>query len=125
MNVKRINLNFGGIPSHGYVGDFRCLEKISADMNVNIPDDYVAFLRHSNGGHPEVGSFSLGRNDANLFDVDFFYATDTPGVECVEDIYFKWKDTLGNRALPIGRDGGGNQIYLALIEGREEVWLYI
>jgi hypothetical protein len=32
---------------------------------------------------------------------------------------------LGEQALPIGQDGGANQIYIDLASGGESVWVYL
>ena len=46
-------------------------------------------------------------------------------MELVQDVLEKWVPFLGNRTLPIGRDGGGNQIFLDMNSEPETVWIVL
>jgi len=126
MNVVRLNINVNGISSAGYVGD-DLPSKLNRLIGRDVPGSYVEFLEQADGGHPEIGCFHVegdGRKD-NLFDVDWFYSVNNPGVESIEGAISLWRETLGSSCLPIGRDGGGNQIYLELGDKVPAVWLYL
>jgi hypothetical protein len=71
MDVKRLGMNFVGRPSLGYSGDF----EVDSIAWRKIPRDYIDFIRVADGGHPEVGSFSLpGTDERNVLDADVFYS---------------------------------------------------
>ncbi|NQY38277.1 MAG: SMI1/KNR4 family protein [Alteromonadaceae bacterium] len=124
MNIDRLNINVAGIKSLGFSGDLSSLESL---VGCKLPEVYVEFLNLSNGGHPEINCFELQGDTSgnNLFDVDYFYSIDNPQVENLRDVYVQWKHILGFNNFPIGRDGGGNQIYLDLESEISSVWLYL
>lgn len=126
MNIDRLNINVGGVASPGFSGDAAELDRLAATAGGVLPDSYVAFLRAADGGHPEVGSFSVQEGEPDeLFDVDWFFSVADPRVERVADALSQWSAVLGPGALPIGRDGGGNVIYLRLGPPDPPVWLYV
>ncbi len=127
MNTERLNINVNGVPSPGYSGDKDLFSELASLVNSDIPDVYIEFLTKVNGGHPEIGCFSAldDTSGSNLFDVDWFYSIDNPSVENVKDMLSEWGNVLGPKNLPIGRDGGGNQIYLNLESDNPTVWLYL
>lgn len=126
MDTKRLNINFAAIPSVGYVGSESAFDEIEQLVGKKVPSGYVLFIREADGGHPEVGSFTtlVGPRD-NWFDVDLFYSIGTVQEVNVKDMYARWQHLLGKHSLPIGRDGGGNQIYLDLSDQQKSVWIYL
>ncbi|MCP3675257.1 MAG: hypothetical protein GY829_12400, partial [Gammaproteobacteria bacterium] len=64
-------------------------------------------------------------NKDNLFEIDVFYSIDNPSVDSLKDVFASWEETLGSKSLPIGSDGGGNQIYLKFESEEHSVWLYL
>ena len=127
MDVARLNINVGGRPSPGFSGDTRDFLEIETLVGGAVPASYVELMRLADGGHPEIGSChpkdaTWGRG---LFDLDCFYAVVNPDVENVRDAYARWGKVLGKGALPLGQDGGGNQVYIALSGGAAPVWLHI
>jgi hypothetical protein len=126
MNVERLNINVGGDRSPGFVGSDEDFENIGALIGAQLPNDYVDFIKAADGGHPEVGSFFLSsdRTD-NSFTVDWFYTFSNPDVEDIKTAINRWRDILGRKMLPIGRDAGGNQFYLELTDVVPTVWIYI
>lgn len=127
MNIERLNINVGGVTSPRFSGDSALLADLESLVGCKIPAEYVGFLGEANGGHPEIGCFTIlgEENDDNLFEVDSFYSIDNPAVDNVKDILVNWIETLGAKNLPIGSDGGGNQIYLNLEDEQSSVWLYL
>jgi hypothetical protein len=126
MNVRRLNVNVGGIPSKGFSGSRSKFRQIESLVGAKLPESYVDFIREADGGHPEIGCFFAQSGDVNdLHGVDWFYALENPAVESVADTILGWRSTLGPKTLPIGRDGGGNQIYLDLSGDTSTVWMYL
>lgn len=124
MDLERLNINIGGLPSLGYRGDGSVLNHVASLVGAGLPSSYVELIRTADGGHPEVGCFSpLGTDDENLFEIDYFYAFGNSSVERVQDVLERWGHLLGEHTLPIGRDGGGNQIFLDMSSDSETVWI--
>lgn len=126
MDIGRLNININGIASTGFNGNHAVFEEIGTRLGILIPDDYVSFIRTVDGGHPEIGSFVVpGSSPENFFDVSWFYSFANPQVENIQRAIDRWANVLGPRNLPIGKDGGGNQIYLNFNEPVVSVWLYL
>ena len=126
MDLERLNINIGGFPSLGYQGDINVFEHIASLVGAPLPSSYLELIRTADGGHPEIGCFSpLGADDESFFEIDCFYAVGNYDVERVQDVIEKWRSLLGEYTLPIGRDGGGNQIFLDMSSGSEVVWIFL
>ena len=125
MNIKRLNINIGGQPSIGFGGDKKKFNDLSLLIGSELPESYMEFICKADGGHPEMGYFRLQKNCAidNSIDIDWFYSLANRNVEIVNDVYKNWVAVLGNKFLPLGRDGGGNQVYIELDSA--SVWLYL
>jgi len=126
MDLERLNINVGGVRAPGFVGDEEAFEKTGTLIGVQLPKDYVNFIKAADGGHPEVGSFFLnGDRIDNSFSVDWFYTFSNPNVENINAAINQWGNILGPKMLPIGRDAGGNQFYLNLADVVPTVWIYL
>jgi cell wall assembly regulator SMI1 len=122
-NINELNINEGGTavvregPSVAVVGDFE------RQFGVSLPCDYVAFLRQTNGGHPEIDSFvPFGCHNLNRFNVDCFcHLSDCSDSDTLSlwRAARDWRDILGSLCIPFAQDGGGNQIYFDLARGAE------
>lgn len=118
-NLIELNLNEGGefvrrmAPSNEEINNF---EKL---LGVKLPEDYLEFLRFSNGGHPELDSFLPENADAdNRWAINRFYSLGAGyEPEDLKFVYDNWKSILGERCFPIAADGGGNQLYLDMANG--------
>lgn len=126
MNIARLNINVGGRPTPGFGGDAAAFLELGRLVGGDLPPSYIELVRHADGGHPEVGScYPQGvQPGGELFDLDCFYALANPAVENVRDVHARWGGILGSGMLPLGRDGGGNQVYVSLRETPASVWLY-
>lgn len=123
MNLERLNINIQGKPSVGFIGQD---EVVGSAMYGKAPNSYKKFLRYADGGHPEIGCFfPQGSNSENIFEVDWFYSIANNQIELLSDAQKDWGNLLGYLMAPIGRDGGGNQIYLDLTSDVASVWLYL
>lgn len=123
MDIKRININTGGIPTVGFKGDISIIDNIEGLVGYKLPSNYLFMLEQHDGGHPELDTYTLNKN--NIFDVSKFYSIENDKYETLEDAISRWGGVLGNGKLPIGRDGGDNQIYLDLTENPPSVWIYL
>ncbi|GLR12988.1 hypothetical protein GCM10007907_17780 [Chitinimonas prasina] len=124
MNFERLNINIGGLPSLGFQGADGVFDQVAALVGAPLPESYLKLIRTADGGHPEVGCFLIpGGNDGNLFEVDHFYAFSNSAAESILDALDKWRG-IGDGTLPIGRDGGGNQIFLDMSTGGG-VWIIL
>ena len=73
-----------------------------------------------------MGSFNLpGTDERNVLDVDVFYSWGDSRGRNIRLAIERWGKMLGESALPIGQDGGGNQIYIDLTSGGESIWVYL
>lgn len=126
MDISHLHINVGGQPSPPYLGSDAALDVLAAAAGGPLPASYVAFLRQADGGHPEFGAFLPdGAASGEWSDVDWFYGVANPAVEYVGEVLAAWRATLGRGALPIGRDGGGNQLFLQLDQPSAPVWLWM
>ena len=124
MDIGRLKININGKPSPGFKGADSAFHEIASLVGGQLPESYIRFIRQVDGGHPEIGSFrGPGDDPNNMFEVDWFYSVGNPAVKTVKDAIASWGAVLGAGTLPIGRDGGGNQIYISL--DSSSVWLYL
>lgn len=126
MNLEKLNINVNGKPSLGFNGSSLIIEEIEAMIGFSLPKSYLDFINRVDGGHPEVGSFyPKGGSSENSFTVDWFYSFANPNIENIKSAINGWGELVGKQALPIGRDAGGNQIYLAVDQSSTSVWLLL
>jgi hypothetical protein len=126
VDINRLNINVNGIPTSGFVGSDDLFNNVAARVGVPLPKEYIDFIRESDGGHPEVGSFfPQGEGTEGSFSIDWFYTFSNPNVENINTALDGWGKVLGKMILPIARDGGGNQFCLNLIDAVLSVWLYL
>jgi len=124
MDVERLNVNDRGRPVSGLSGGEALIRDLESRLGSALPPAYVDFLRHANGGHPEIGCFRpLDSVVENIFDVDRFYSLGGSATDSIDRALRDWQRVLGTNALPIGRDGGGNQLYIDITDG--SVWLFL
>jgi hypothetical protein len=116
-NLSELKMNEGGrvvsrpAPSDEMVAAFQ------SRYDITIPEDYQAFLRHSNGGHPALDSIEpIGRPGAARWSVNRFYFLDADmtSVESLWRSMETWRPILGERVLPVASDSGGNQFFIDL-----------
>jgi hypothetical protein len=124
MNLANLNINSGGKPVAGFVGDDAAFVELERLTGGKLPAAYVDLIRYADGGHPEVGCFYVpGGHPNNFFEVDQFYSIGNPSFETVKSALRRFGDLLGPDALPFGRDGGGNQFFLSMSSQPPAVWL--
>lgn len=102
-------------------------------LKAPLPEDYVAFLRFSNGGHPQLDTFYITRDGAREpWTIDHFFhvAADSPATEDTRDVLWQYRTLepdLPQRFLPIADNGFGDLLLLDLTDGgqgRVVLWVH-
>ncbi len=95
---------------------------------VELPDEYLMFLRFSNGGHPQVGTFAPREmGDRGPWEVNIFYHLEDDET----NLLGLWTNTsalqkvLSLKVVPIADDPCGDQIVLSFDTNPPNVKLYI
>ena len=126
VDIERLNMNVGGKPVAGYAGDRAIIDRVESQAGAALPHSYLSFLQSADGGCPEIGSFGPpGGAPDNLFDVDVFFSLADARLPALQDAIRDWSATLGPATLPIGRDGGGNPIYIDMSHRSDSVWIFL
>lgn len=103
-------------------------KKFLETLDFELPDDYTAFLKGSNGGQPEENIVKIGFDDSLSFFITSFLGIGTK--DEIDDI--KWnvnvlKDRIPTGYVPIARAEGGNFICINLNHdnwGQIYLWLH-
>lgn len=115
-DLDELNVNEGGHPVTRRPPTPDEIAAFESQHGVSLPDTYLQLLRHANGGHPELDSFVPADtdDDEDRWQVNNFYFldADTEHPESLWRATRAWRAVLGDRRVPVARDGGGNQIYL-------------
>ncbi|MFO0966220.1 MAG: SMI1/KNR4 family protein [Gemmataceae bacterium] len=114
-NLDELNVNEGGRPVTRNQPTAAELSDFQSHFGISLPDDYVFFLRHSNGGHPERNAFRpKGLIEDVLWGVSRFYFLndDRDDLEGLWGASKAWRGALHRNIVPIADDDGGNQILL-------------
>lgn len=115
-DLHELNVNEGGQavtrkpPTDAQIANFQ------SQFGVTFPDEYLVFLRHSNGGHPEQNSFRpKGLAEDVVWGVNRFYHLDQDqdDLEGLWAATKEWRRVIPGKVVPIGNDGGGNQLLLS------------
>jgi len=117
-DLTELNINEGRgqrvdreLPSAATVSQFE------QSFGITIPDEFLALLRFSNGGHPELDSYNpSGTEDVNSFSINtfFFLTEDEFAPYSLWEAVRVWRPYIGEQALPFAEDGGGNVLLLDL-----------
>ena len=95
---------------------------------LQLPEDYLAFLRLFNGGHPELDTVLLDEIEVGAgWAVNHFFSLDE---EKAPYISLWWgiemhRPTLGPSALPFAEDGGSNVFFLDVTESPAPVMISV
>jgi hypothetical protein len=110
-DLTELNMNQGGRPVTRPPPSEVEIQSFQAEFGVVLPDDYVAFLSHSNGGHPELDSIlPEGRDDRPPRGVDHFYflSSDRDSPQSLWRGASAWRKLLGPSFVAFAEDAGGN-----------------
>jgi len=115
-DISELNINEGGRPILRNSPSQNMISEFEDEFGISLPNDYIRFLKESNGGHPELNLFTpVGNSDDNHFTIDYFYHLTNDDRESLTSVWRvtrDWQQKLGQGCVPFGRDGGGNQLYL-------------
>jgi len=115
-NLDELNVNECGHPVTRKPPTAAQIAEFQSNFGVTLPDEYLVFLRHSNGGHPERDSFRpKGLAEDVSWGVGRFYflSDDHNDLEGLWAASNEWRWALHSNIVPIGDDDGGNQILLS------------
>jgi hypothetical protein len=110
-DLSELNMNQGGKPVTRLPPSEIDIQQFEAEFDVVLPADYVAFLNHSNGGHPELDSIAPeARSDLPTRGVDHFYFLndDRVGPHSLWRGATVWRSLLGPNYVAFAEDAGGN-----------------
>jgi cell wall assembly regulator SMI1 len=103
------------------------IKPLQAEIGLDLPDDYRAFLLRHNGGRPKPSGFSFVRRGCEEAAMvgDFYAIQEGSPVDLLKKLR-----TFGSRIppafLPVACDPGGDQILLGLMgEQRGKVYYWI
>jgi hypothetical protein len=116
-NISGLNINEGGRPIARPAPTPSTIDAFQCRFGTCLPDDYIAFLRHANGGHPELNLYEpTGRKGATAWAVDYFYHLndDRSSSQSLWVATEQWQRILGKGFVPFATDGGGNQFVFDL-----------
>lgn len=116
-DLAELNINERGKPVSREAPSPEAVVAFEREFNTTLPADYRAFLRYSNGGHPELDSIApIGRPGVARRSVDHFYYLndDRAGNNSLWVAMRTWRVVLGDKAIPFAEDGGGNPFFLDL-----------
>lgn len=88
----------------------------SNKIGYKLPNDYIGFLRHHNGGLVKDSISTYYKNGHQKFILTSMF-----GLESEDNLisqYERYKNRIPNTCIPIGRDAGGNLVCLNLSEDR-------
>lgn len=88
----------------------------SEKIGYELPNDYIEFLRHHNGGYVKNSISTYYKNGEQKFILTSMF-----GLGSEDDLisqFETYKNRIPNTCIPIGRDAGGNLVCLNLSEGK-------
>jgi hypothetical protein len=115
--LQELKLNEGGEPVHRPKPTPDQIAFVENLVGARLPRSYIDFLLFSNGGHPELDTFSVGVDSkqwAGSVDTFFHISSDQSSTEDVVWNYNRLSHLNPRTILPIAQDGGGNIICLDL-----------
>ena len=116
-DLSELNINENGKRVTRPAPSNDVINALQARYGITLPEDYLTLLRQSNGGHPELDSIEpIGRPGSARWAVNRFYHLEheKKSAENLWAAMDEWRPILGNNALPIAADGGGNQFFIDL-----------
>jgi hypothetical protein len=116
-DLRELNLNEIGTVADRRPPTARQIAAVEQLIGASLPESYLTFLRFSNGGHPELDTFTLPTGEEWAVNTFFHIASDTAATDDCEDVmwcyHHRWPGA--HRALlPIANDGGANLFCLNL-----------
>lgn len=116
-DFAELNINEGGMRVQRDPPSQKIICEFEQHYGLTLPADYLALLRFSNGGHPELDSFkpkdwpAVSSWAVNAF---FFLNEDKNSWESLWKETKEWRHILGEKMLPFAANGGGSPFVLDL-----------
>src|SRR5579871_6743623 len=108
-DLNELNVNEGGRPVTRKPPTDTQIADFQSHFGIVLPNEYLVFLHHSNGGHPERNSLKPKGRVADVFcGVSRFYHLnhDKDDLEGLWAATRDWRRVLSGNVVPIGNDGG-------------------
>jgi hypothetical protein len=86
-------------------------------LKISLPISYKNYLLRCNGGNPDDGTYSMSENidgDEEFSGIDWFYSISNDYTTSLEKNINTFYGRVPYDMIPIGEDGGGNQICLGI-----------
>lgn len=119
-NLKELEINEGGKPVTRPPPSVQMIQEFEHAYGIKLPHDLVSLLCFSNGGHPQLNAVN-GRDGEFALDTFYHLTDENHETESLWYAMKHWLPALGTNAIPFGNDGGGNQFFIDLSTGKEEV----
>lgn len=121
-DLSELKLNDAGAPVDTPPPTERQLALVEQAVGAKLPAAYVAFLRYSNGGHPQLNTFYVdvpARGYRYQWSINNFFsiASDDLSTEDTEEVIWRYQhrhERLPRALLPIADNGMGDEIFLDL-----------
>jgi hypothetical protein len=116
-DLSELNINQGGTPTNRPPPTPAEEEAFERHFGLKLPGSYRALLRFANGGHPALDSIeAMPGSPGDIWSVNAFFYLNQQKEESgnLWKETEKWRKVLGQEALPIANDGGGNVFFIAI-----------
>ncbi len=121
-DLNELKLNNAGAPIDTPPPTEQQLALVEQAIGAKLPAAYVAFLRYSNGGHPQLNTFYVdvpSRGYHQQWGINNFFsiASDDPATADTEEVIWRYQhrhERLPRRLLPIADNGLGDELLLDL-----------
>lgn len=121
-DLVELGMNEGGKPVSRSPATDDGFRRFELRYGISIPDTLRRVLRHSNGGHPLLNTFSSGTEILGIS--RFYYLSEDEHLESLGGELTTWKPFLGDSALPFADDGCGNVYFIDLRDGLVKLCLH-
>ena len=114
-DLDEIEINEGGDPVARQPPTDDQVRDFQSHFQVELPEEYLILLCHSNGGHPKLDSFRpKGLTEEHSWGLNRFYhlSDDKTDIDSLWRTTAAWRMAVGQNVVPVANDSGGNQIML-------------
>jgi hypothetical protein len=116
-DLFELNINEGGKSVGRPAPTKELVREFEVKFAVKLAEDYLALLRHSNGGGSELDTIQpIDKRDVGRWSVNRYYYLDEHKNRA-ENLWRKtvhWRPNLGQKAIPFAENGGGDKFFLDL-----------
>ncbi|RPF54144.1 SMI1/KNR4 family protein [Aquisalibacillus elongatus] len=92
------------------------------ELGINLPKEYIKFLKEYNGGIPELNIVELQNEEVKSFSVTEFFGVNNEKINDLKSQYETYKERIPSENIPICRAEGGNIVCLNIDNGLISFW---